>query len=77
LKYLPVEKALGVANVVSVTTRYRLDGRWFEPCWATYFTFPIPLQTGPRAHSASSKMNTGALPQGQSDWDLAVTTHLI
>jgi hypothetical protein len=35
--YLPVEKALSGANVVSVTTHYRLDTPRFEPRWENLF----------------------------------------
>jgi hypothetical protein len=38
-------------NVVSVATRYRLDGNGIDPWWGARFSAPI--LTGPGAHLAS------------------------
>jgi hypothetical protein len=46
--------------VVSIATRYEMDGPGIESWWGARFSAPV--QTGPRAHPASYTMGTESFP---------------
>jgi hypothetical protein len=51
---------MGRDNVVSIATRYELDGPGIESWWGARFSAPV--QTGPGAYPASCTMGTGSFP---------------
>ena len=51
---------MGWDSVVSVVTRYGLDGPGIESCWGVKFSTPI--QTGPQAHPASYTKGSRSFP---------------
>jgi hypothetical protein len=53
---------LGTGSSVGIATDYGLDGPGIESRCGRDFP---PFQTGPGAHTASSKMGTGSFPGGK------------
>jgi len=51
---------------------YGLDGPGIQYRWGRDFP---PVQTGPGAHPASCKMDTGSFPEVKSGRDVLPTTH--
>ena len=64
-------------SVVGVRTGYRLEGSGFNSQLGQVivFFFSAPVETGPAAHPASSKMGAGRLYLRQISWGVALTTH--
>jgi len=59
---------------VGITTNYGLDGPGSNPGGARDFP---PVQTGPGAHPASCKMDTGSFPGVKCGRGVLLTTHLL
>jgi hypothetical protein len=51
---------MGRDVVVSIATRYGLDGPGIESRWGARFSAPV--QNGPEAHPVSYTMSTGSFP---------------
>ena len=64
-------KDRGRNNSVGIATRYGLDRQGIETRWGA--SLSLPIQTGPRSHSASRKMGTGFLFRGQSGRGVTLT----
>ena len=79
VKYIGSNSSAGIhfvgrESVVSIATRYGLDGPGMEYRWGARFFAPV--WTGPGVHPASYTMRTAFfLPVGKGDRGLALTTH--
>jgi len=62
----------GPGSSVSIATDCGLDGSGIESRWGQDF---LPFQTGPGAHPASCKMDTGSFPGVKCDRGVLLTTH--
>ena len=58
-------------SVISLATRYGLDGPGIESWWGVRFSAPV--QTGPGAHPASCTMGTGSFPGVKSGRGMTLT----
>jgi len=62
----------GPGSSVGIATELRTGQSGIESRWGRDFP---PVQTGPGAHPASSKMGTGSLPAVKCDRGVLLTTH--
>ena len=65
-------KWCGPGSSVSIATDYGLDGQGIESQWERDFP---PVQTGPGAHTASCKMDTGPFPRVKCGRSVILTIH--
>ena len=68
-----VDPFQSLCSVVGIATGYRLDGPWIESRWGARFSAPV--KTGPGAHPASCKMDTGSFPRVKSGQGVTLTPH--
>jgi hypothetical protein len=64
----------GPGNVVGIATAYGLGGLGIESRLGGG-RFSAPVQTGPEAHPASCKMDTGSFPGVSCGRDVTLTRH--
>jgi hypothetical protein len=69
---LIIQSLSGRDRIVSIGTRYGLEGPRFEPQWGEIFG---PVRSGPEAHPASCTIGTRSLSQGQGGRGVALTSH--
>jgi len=62
----------GSGSLVGIATDYGLDGPGIESRWGRDFP---PVQTGPGAHPASCKVDTGSFPGVNCGRGVLLTTH--
>ena len=65
-------RGCGSVSSVGTATVYGLDVPMIESPWGRDFP---PVQTGPGAHPASCKMDTGSFPGVKCGWGVLLTPH--